>query len=118
MRRILITQGAITLGFVVFYALVDIDLAYASAFGGTIAMMNTFLHGIRLNRMQRILAKNPKQDVVKILLGAAERFVFTIFMMLVGLNMLQLEATSLLLTFGAGYIAYFIIAARIGMARV
>jgi len=118
MKQILITQLLITLGIVIFYALKESQLAYASAFGGAIAMVNTLLHGIRLNRMRQALAKNPQQDVFKILLGAMERFVFTIFMMFVGLSMLQLEATSLLLTFGAAYIAYFIIAARIGMARV
>ncbi|MBT5231180.1 MAG: ATP synthase subunit I [Methylococcales bacterium] len=113
----MIAQLIIVLCFAILFTIKDITMGPAAIYGGLIAVINTVLHGFRLARMQQQLAKNPQQDVMKIMLGAVERFALTLVLMVVGLSALSLEPTALLLTFGAAYMAYFIIAARIGMAK-
>ena len=117
MRSILITQVIITAVLAAYFSTNALHAVVAAGFGGFVAIGNTLLHGLRIHRMQKHLAKNPKEDVLGLMLGAVERIAFTFIMLIVGFSVLKLHVTTVLITFAACYVAYFYIAARIGMGK-
>jgi len=82
----------------------------AALFGGGIALVNTLLLGLRVQRAGKAAEASAARGTLTLYFGAVERFVFTLAGFGLGMGVLHLPPLPLLLAFAAAQAGYLIAA--------
>jgi ATP synthase protein I len=77
----------------------------AALYGGMIALVNTWISGRRT--LAALNAEGGVHDVMILMIGVMQRFVFTIVFFIIGMLVLKLMPVPLLASFGLAQGAYF-----------
>ncbi len=75
-------------------------------FGGLIGVVLTFLLGRGVKRAESLAASNPRQSMVILYIGAAQRFFVAIAAFAVGLSFLKLSPLPVFIGFAAAQLSY------------
>lgn len=107
MRKLLTIQVVFVFAVTVFLITISSFAAgIAALYGGAIALVNSFLLGRHVDKAKKNLKQSAQSDVALLYLGAAQRFVFTLVAMAVGMGLLKLEPVGLLAAFIAAQLAH------------
>lgn len=107
--RPLLLRQALFIGIVVvFYLLLgDRSDAQAALFGGSCALLNTWLLGRRLRLADEVARLSPGQEVTVIYMGVVQRFTLLLALFILGMGWLRLNPVPLLVAFGTAQVAFF-----------
>lgn len=82
--------------------------AQATAYGGGLAMLNTWLLGRRVLRASEIAKTHPGQETMVLYVGVVQRFMVVVTLFGLGMGWLGLQPVPLLIGFAVAQLAYFV----------
>jgi ATP synthase protein I len=107
MRRVLIAQFAITLavalGFLMFFGTRE---AQSALYGGGALVLNSALLARRIRRAEAVGQRSAAVGAATLYLGAVQRFVLVLALLMVGLGLLKLLPVPLVAGFAAAHLGY------------
>ncbi|PIE00934.1 MAG: hypothetical protein CSA79_01720 [Thiothrix nivea] len=113
MRSLLVIQLLLVLGGVVVSWIYLGNTAILPAFyGGAVALANAMLLSERVKKAGEIAETSPQSSVNSLYLGVAQRFVFVLVALGIGLGVLKLLPMPLLGTFMVAQLAYVLAGTR------
>ena len=84
------------------------EAAQATAYGGGIAALNTWLLGRRVLRASEVAKTHPGQETMVLYVGVIQRFVVVLMLFGLGMGWLGLQPVPLLIGFAVAQLGYFV----------
>lgn len=82
--------------------------AQATAYGGAVAILNSWLLGRRVLRASEVAKTHPGQETMVLYVGVVQRFVVVLTLFGLGMGWLGLQPVPLLIGFAVAQLAYFV----------
>lgn len=108
-RRVLLVQAVLTLSTgAVFFALLGNVAAFAALYGGTVALISTWLLGRRVQRTPEFPAPGQSGGQPALYAGILPRFIVTLALLGIGIGGLKLFPLPLITAFAVAQLGFLI----------
>jgi len=91
--------------------------AGAAAYGGATALLNAWMLARRVRSASDTALQAPERGALSLYLGAVQRFVTVLALLILGMGWLQLAPLPLIVGFVVGQVGFIVGAARLGAGR-
>jgi ATP synthase protein I len=104
--------GLVLIGVGVTFFLAGQAGGVAAAYGGLVALANTWMLGRRVQRADHAVADNAQYGMITLYISAVARFVFILVALAVGMGVLKLAPLPLVATFVGAQAAFMVASLR------